>query len=236
MSRRKQYVCVVKLVLTSEHGGNKIPKEYKFLFHDDVVLQSHRGFDIGSLDVFKHLKPLAEASKYSETSRLLIELNRSLHHKNLFSEYSKALSEAEKKVLISDYYSVYRNDVEAIINNYIKSGHTVLHLSVHSFTPNLNGEERHCDIGLLFDSRKAKEKEVCKQIKSSLLQNDTSLNVRYNYPYLGKADGFTTYLRKQFNNKYLGIELEINQKYSKKNSIDSSIKNNLFSTLQVLIN
>jgi hypothetical protein len=36
--------------------------------------------------------------------------------------------------------------------------------------------------------------------------------VRRNYPYRGTADGFTTYLRRQFSaRKYLGIELEVNQ-------------------------
>ena len=40
------------------------------------------------------------------------------------------------------------------------------------------------------------------------------LSIRCNYPYKGNADGFTTYLRKQFSEKkYLGIELEINQKH-----------------------
>ncbi|PTM08135.1 MAG: N-formylglutamate amidohydrolase, partial [Bacteroidetes bacterium] len=42
----------MKLVLTCEHGGNQIPKQYQALFPDKTVLQSHRGFDLGSLDVF----------------------------------------------------------------------------------------------------------------------------------------------------------------------------------------
>jgi len=38
--------------------------------------------------------------------------------------------------------------------------------------------------------------------------------VRRNYPYAGKNDGFTTYLRRRFpSDAYLGIELEINQKH-----------------------
>jgi predicted N-formylglutamate amidohydrolase len=111
----------------------------------------------------------------------------------------------------------------------------VLHVSVHSFTPNLNGEERQCDIGLLYDSRKLEEKEFCKQLKNELSQIDNMLNVRFNYPYLGKADGFTTYLRKQFPKHYLGIELEINQKYAKDNVMNSKIKAVLFSALQHLI-
>jgi len=226
----------VKLVLTCEHGGNVIPQEHKHLFHDKIVLQSHRGYDLGSLDVFHHLKPLADASKYSKTSRLLIELNRSLHHKNLFSKYSKTLSKIEKELLISDYYLVYRNEVESTISKFIEAKQTVLHVSVHSFTPNLNGEERQCDIGLLYDSRKPEEKEFCKQLKYELSQIDNTLNLRFNYPYLGKADGFTTYLRKQFPKHYLGIELEINQKYATNNVMSPKIKTALFSALQTIIN
>jgi len=225
----------VKLVLTCEHGGNFVPQEHKHLFYDKTVLQSHRGYDLGSLDVFNHLKPLAEASKHSERSRLLIELNRSLHHKNLFSEYSKVLPDTKKKVLISGYYSKYRNDVESTIRNHIKENQTVLHISVHSFTPNLNGEERHCDIGLLFDSKKAEERDFCKQLKKDLLQIDNTINVRFNYPYLGKADGFTTFLRKQFSSHYIGIELEINQKHSKNNIMETKIKNVLFSALKPIL-
>lgn len=223
-------------MLTCEHGGNEIPQEHSHLFHNHSVLQSHRGYDLGSLDAFNHLKPLASASKFSKTSRLLIELNRSLHHKNLFSEFTKTLSKKDKELLISDYYLVYRNEVESAIKKFIEVKQTVLHISVHSFTPKLNGKERHCDIGLLYDSRNLEEKEFCKQLKNKLSKLDSTLNIRFNYPYLGKADGFTTYLRKQFPNNYLGIELEINQKFAKNNKMNANIKSNLFSALQTLIN
>ncbi len=42
----------------------------------------------------------------------------------------------------------------------------------------------------------------------------TDLKVRRNYPYTGKSDGFTAYLRRRFPaDVYVGIELEINQKH-----------------------
>jgi predicted N-formylglutamate amidohydrolase len=225
----------MKLVLTCEHGGNIIPQSHQHLFHDKTVLQSHRGYDLGALDVFHHLMPLADASKYSKTSRLLIELNRSLHHQNVFSEYSKALTTTDKELLISEYYLGYRNEVESTIKKLVEANQTVLHLSIHSFTPNFNGKERHCDIGLLYDSRHVEEKQFCKRFKDELLKFDNSLNIRFNYPYLGKADGFTTYLRKQFSHHYLGIELEINQKHSINNVMNVNIKTHLFSALQTLI-
>jgi predicted N-formylglutamate amidohydrolase len=214
----------MKVVLTCEHGGNEIPVHQQHLFSlNKQILHTHKGLDLGALDLFNRLKPLADFSKASTTSRLLIELNRSLHHKNLFSDYSKTLSTSEKKELIASYYLVYRNEVENSIRSYIKEGNEVLHISVHSFTPILNSIERNCDIGLLYNSSHTKEKAFCNLLKKKILAQNSLLNVRYNYPYLGKMDGFTTYLRKQFISNYIGIELEVNQKYVKENKLDVEI-------------
>ncbi len=227
----------MKLVLTCEHGGNHIPKMYKLYFKDNLdILETHKGYDLGALDVFNTLKPLSNYSKFSKTSRLLIELNRSLHHKSLFSKYSKSFSKTDKNVLIEIYYLPYRNGIEEVIKNFIELGESVLHISVHSFTPILNTTERHCDIGLLYDSSISNEKLFCKQLKTEIKTLKPNLNVRFNYPYLGKMDGLTTYLRKQFTENYLGIELEINQKFSKNNKMDSTIKETLFQAVANFIN
>ncbi len=223
----------MKFLLTCEHSGNHIPQNFKTCFKNrESVLNTHRGFDIGALDMFRTLQPLADYSNYSETSRLLIELNRSLHHPNLFSEFTKTLPKSEKQRLINSYYLPYRNAVEQTIKHWIAKGETVLHLSVHSFTPILNGKERQCDIGLLYDSRRIEEKILCAQLKKELLLQNPKLNVRFNYPYLGKADGFTTYLRKKFSKNYLGIELEMNQKYAVDNQFPEKLKEKLFLVLK----
>jgi predicted N-formylglutamate amidohydrolase len=221
------------LVLTCEHGGNEIPDNYQFVFHNaSKLLQTHRAYDLGALDVFEFLKDLSQFSIYSKTSRLLIELNRSLHHVHLFSEITKSLPEEHKKSIIKTYYLPYRNQVESKISKHLSNNELVLHLSIHSFTPNLNDVERHCDIGLLYDSSKTSEKEFSKVLKSQLKIENPDLNVRFNYPYLGKADGFTTYLRKQYPKHYIGIEIEINQKFSKLNVMNSNLKQTLKLALQ----
>ncbi|RAJ13468.1 N-formylglutamate amidohydrolase [Olleya aquimaris] len=214
----------MKLVLTCEHGGNDIPRLYKHLFTNQEVLNSHRGFDIGALAIFNHLKPIADFSKYSTTSRLLIELNRSLHHNQLFSEFTTNLPQLDKAKIITDYYSVYRDEVEAKINTFILKKETVLHLSIHSFTPILNGIKRQCDIGILYDSRKLEEKEFAILLKKEIKAINPELNIRFNYPYLGKSDGFTTYLRQQFSKNYIGIEIEVNQRFSENNAVNNSLK------------
>ena len=226
----------MKFVLTCEHGGNNIVKEYEQYFNNcQSVLATHQGYDIGALDVFNFLKPLSDYSKYSTTSRLLIELNRSLHHKNLFSEYTKTIPLSEKQNIIDNYYLVYRNEVEAVLKSYIDNKHSVIHISVHSFTPVLNNIKRNLDIGLLYDSKRKEEKSFCKKLKEEIINLNPTVKLRYNYPYLGKADGFTTYLRKQFSKNYIGIELEINQKFSKSNKINNDFKNMLFDALSTTI-
>lgn len=224
----------MKLILTCEHGGNNIPSKYESLFKTNSVLQTHRGYDIGALSLFRFLKPLSDWSIYSTTSRLLVELNRSLFHKQLFSEFTADLTPLEKHDILETYYVPYRAKVEEKIASIIASKETVLHLSIHSFTPSLNAIERHCDIGLLYDSTQKKEQLLCKKLKLKILQDNPNLNVRFNNPYLGKADGFTTYLRKRFPNYYLGIEIEVNQHFSTNNSMNSKLKNTLFGTIEHL--
>lgn len=225
----------MKLVLSCEHGGNKIPTKYQYLFKNNkAVLNSHRGFDLGALDLFNALKPLSNASFFSEESRLLIELNRSLSHKNLFSEFSTILPLKEKTSLIKNY-KIYRNVVETSIKTFVDKNESVLHIAVHSFTPILNSIERNCDIGFLYDSRKELEKDFSCLFKKEILVLNKSLNVRYNYPYLGKADGFTTYLRKQFPNNYLGIEIEVNQNFSKENKMKLFLNEIIYNALNKII-
>src|SRR5688572_12529102 len=205
-----------KILITCEHGGNQIPEEYRKYFrtHQDL-LQTHRGWDPGALELYKKFVAVgADASFFSETSRLLIELNRSRHHENLFSVATKEIPAIEKNAILEWHYEPYRKKVEETITSFLAQNHSVLHISVHSFTPELNGEIRNADIGLLYDPQRKREKAFCARWKTTLLQENPALKVRFNYPYRGTADGFTSYLRKKFpDESYAGIELEVNQKF-----------------------
>lgn len=226
----------MKFVLTCEHGGNEIPGRYRYIFKNkEEILNSHRGYDPGALDLFRSLQEIADFSRFNTISRLLVEVNRSQGHPQLFSEFSRNLSNEEKKDIQDLYYFPYRNSVESKIAEFMAGGEKVIHLSVHSFTPELNGEVRQADVGLLYDPKRPEEKEFCRQVKKLLRQQEETLNVRFNYPYLGKADGFTTYLRKKFPENYLGIEIEINQKFSVKNTFPSPLKMAFLNALRALI-
>ncbi|NNM60047.1 MAG: N-formylglutamate amidohydrolase [Legionellales bacterium] len=207
------------LFITCEHGGNDIPEDYRYLFAKAATeLATHRGYDIGALSVFTLLEEAKLADFYhsATTSRLFVELNRSPGHPRLWSEFTCDLSSTQKEEVLWQYYYSYRNGVEANISDAINREQRVIHLSIHSFTPELDGKIREAEVGLLYDSRRPLEKQFCGQWQQELLDLAPTWRVRANYPYRGSSDGFTTYLRKQFTpEQYLGIELEINQKILK---------------------
>jgi predicted N-formylglutamate amidohydrolase len=67
-------------------------------------------------------------------------------------------------------------------------------------------------VGLLYDPSRRGEAALCARWKASQSQLDPELRVRRNYPYAGKGDGLTSYLRRHFLPlAYVGIELEVNQ-------------------------
>ncbi len=214
----------MKLVLSCEHATNFIPPQYVEIFRiEKDVLQTHEAYDPGTLDLFHYLQSLAEFSLDQKISRLLIETNRSRHHSKLFSRFSTSLSERDKADLVQDFYSAYRDEIEKAVQKIIDSGEEVFHLSLHSFTPVLNSIERNAEIGLLYDTSRTSEKVISADLYA-FFKKRTDLKLRKNYPYLGKADGFTTYLRKQFPEKYYGIELELNQKLVSGNAFPEEVK------------
>jgi predicted N-formylglutamate amidohydrolase len=203
-------------LITCEHGGNRIPPRYRPFFHGhEALLQTHRGFDAGALAMARDLAhALAAPLLVSTTSRLLIDLNRSIGHPRLYSEATRNTPAAARREILERHYQPYRNQTEAHIAAAIAQGNRVIHISSHSFTPELDGEVRSADIGLLYDPARPGEAELCRRWQASLKIQAPSFTVRRNYPYTGKSDGFTAYLRRRFPaDVYVGIELEINQKH-----------------------
>ncbi len=201
------------LFLSCEHAVNTIPPVYQYLFKQhEALLQTHRAIDVGAMDIMMDLhRVFACDYTHATVSRLLIDCNRSLTHSHCFSEFTKQLPEKEKKQLVDQYYLPYRQQTETNIAHHIAQGYQVLHLSIHSFTPVLQGVTRNASLGLLYDPKRHGEKEVARQWRSILAQQ-TNYRIRMNYPYKGNGDGFTTYLRKCHPERdYLGLELEMNQ-------------------------
>ena len=145
-------------------------------------------------------------------SRLVIDLNRSIGHPQLFSAATRAAPSELRTKIVAQYYRPYRMEVERLVGRSVARGRRVIHVSSHSFTPELNGKVRCADVGLLYDPARQRETELCARWKASLAVIAPQIRVRRNYPYAGKGDGLTSALRLVFPpHTYIGIELEINQ-------------------------
>ena len=202
----------MKILITCEHGGNTIPNDLnRFLKIPELVLKSHRGFDPGSLACAEYTAKHTKSFMVTNTiSRLVIDFNRSTDNKELFSEFSSNLQEYHKQILLG-HYSEYRNKAEDFVKKSIRSKQEVIHFSFHTFVPELDGKIRDADIGILYDNSQKQEKLIAENLRKALKAKDSELRVKMNYPYSGKSDGFTTYLRKVFPKNYSGIEIEYNQ-------------------------
>jgi predicted N-formylglutamate amidohydrolase len=215
----------MKCFLSCEHGGNQVPDQYQALFEGaQTVLDSHRGYDKGALELFEALRLAGvHYNVFSTTTRLLVDLNRSLHRRSLFSEYTRNLSNTEKQLILEHYYYPFRNAFMHEALSVVRQDESVFHVSVHSFTPVLNGEARNADIGLLYNPGHGIEKLIAISWKERLQKLLPRFVIRYNYPYLGKTDGHVASLRKALGNQYAGIEFELNNKHAGNNEVYNAI-------------
>ena len=202
-------------LITCEHGGNRIPAPYRQLFRGQrAQLDSHRGYDAGALVMAKALASAYRAPLVASTiSRLLIDLNRSIGHPQLFSATTRAAPAETRAQIVERHYRPHREEAERLVDKAVARGQRVIHIASHTFTPELDGRVRSTDIGLLYHPARGGEAEMCARWKVSLAAFSPDLRVRRNYPYVGKADGLTSYLRLRFaQSDYVGIELEVNQR------------------------
>ena len=66
------------LLVSCEHGGNRVPKKFAALFAGAAdVLATHRGYDIGAVEVARRFGRLLGVTPFvATTTRLVVDLNR----------------------------------------------------------------------------------------------------------------------------------------------------------------
>ena len=205
-----------KLIISCEHAGNEVPEEYAHLFeHDPETLQTHRGIDIGALNLTNTIAQEMGQQPYLHTvTRLLVDLNRSVQSPTLFSEFTKEEPVSVREDIFENYYRPHRKKVEQRIQQIIENGNRALHVGIHTFTPVWKGRERDLDVGFLFDPTRSAEQEFCGYWHQALAEQMPKLRLRMNQPYRGTMDGFTTYLRRNYSDdQYAGMEIEVSQRF-----------------------
>jgi len=210
-----------EFVISCEHASNRIPSRYELLGLPPARLETHIAWDQGAKEMARLCARLLGCPCHEgRYSRLLVDLNRSLHHPHLMAKESggvgipgnASISKQERDERIKRYYAPYREALLSSIRITIRRQGRCVHFSMHSFTPSLLGRDRRADYGILFDPRRSREKALASLLAKAL--REQGWVVRFNYPYRGVSDGFTSMARRLFSpRRYLGIEIELNQKY-----------------------
>jgi predicted N-formylglutamate amidohydrolase len=205
-----------RLVVTCEHGGCEVPPACVALFASrEALLGSHRGWDPGALGLARQMADAFHVPLHAATTtRLLVDLNRSIGHRQLFSEVTRALPRASRQDIVDRYYRPHRQAVEAEIARFVASGRRVIHVASHSFTPTLHDVPRLADVAWLYDPGRPGEVAFARSWMRELAHQAPDLRLRRNYPYRGRGDGLTAALRRRYPDAaYVGIELEVNQSF-----------------------
>lgn len=206
----------IALVFTAEHGGNDVPRAFATLFRGhDELLASHRGWDPGTLVFARQLaKGFAAPLVATTVTRLLVDCNRSPQNPRVFSAITRPLPIATRRMLVDSFHRPHHAAVEEMLAKALAGSDRVVHVGVHSFTPVFDGAVREVDVALLFDPARPLEKAFAAHWRAALADRRPDLRLRFNHPYRGSSDGLTTIQRRRLPaRRYLGIELEINQRF-----------------------
>ncbi len=208
------------LVVTCEHASNAVPKELHGLGLLASRRQQHVAWDPGALPVAQAIAAAFDAPlMVGEWSRLVVDLNRSEDHPRLCAARTEdgpvpgnqALTAADRERRLQRWWRPFRAATARAVGRAVVTSGGCLHLSVHSFVERLNGVERRSDVGLLFHPQRPRERALVVALQAALVAQ--GLSVRKNFPYFGHTDGHTQSLRSsQSPARYLGIEIELNQR------------------------
>jgi predicted N-formylglutamate amidohydrolase len=142
-------------VLVCDHASNRVPRRLGSLGLNAVQLADHIGWDPGAADVARRLSALLDAPLVlSGYSRLVIDCNRPLRSAESIAEQSggvpvpgnHGLSPLERENRINALFRPYHDAIDRLIDD--RTRRPSLLLSIHSFTPMLNGRPRPWHIGV----------------------------------------------------------------------------------------
>jgi predicted N-formylglutamate amidohydrolase len=186
------------LLLVADHAMRHLPDEYGDLGLPAQEFDRHIAYDIGVEAVTRHLATLlgvpAVMARYS---RLLIDPNRGEDDPTLIRQLydgtivpaNYPMTAVERERRLDTYYRPYHDAVGAVVSSVAHaSAKPPFILSVHSFTPVMQGRVRPWHAGILWDL----DDRVARLMIEGLAA-DPDLVIGDNEPYDGALRGDTMY-------------------------------------------
>lgn len=223
------------VVLVCEHASARIPDAFNELGLDKEAQRSHIAWDPGASAVARYLSDELNAVLVESTvSRLVYDCNRPpeapsavpIRSERYDIPGNQNLSESERMARAEQVYFPFEKTLANTLTNHVV---TPIIVTVHSFTPIYNGEQRHVEIGVLHDAdkrladallncadqqKRSPDEQQVEQLITEKSANGKifggkSFNVQRNQPYAAH-DGVThTLLRHAIPHQWLNVMLEI---------------------------
>lgn len=178
------------ILLVCDHASRVIPRALGDMGLDPLALRCHLALDIGAGPLARALaESLGTTAVLAEYSRLVVDCNRDLLDAGAFLEFgdgilipgNRGLTEAEREARAEAIYRPYHRAIAGEIERLRGHGRVPAVISVHSFTPVLDGISRPWEMGILWDA----DRRIAGALISGL--RAAGFVVGDNEPYSGKA-------------------------------------------------
>ena len=188
-------------LLICDHASNFVPASLGTLGLDETQLARHIAFDIGAGEVTRQLAERLDApAVLSGFSRLIVDPNRTLDAPSLIPEVSdgvgvpgnRDLLPAARQARIEAFHRRYHEAIDGALERLTQceaekhpEGAPVM-ISVHSFTPVMDGTERPWHVGILWNRDPRLPLPLMERLRA------LGLEVGDNLPYSGRdKHGYT---------------------------------------------
>ncbi len=198
------------VLITCEHATQRLPEGWEWPDADQRLVGTHWAYDLGASEIVHELAAeLGCAAVLSNFTRLLIDPNRELSSTTLFRpdaegqpvELNQALDDHERERRIDGFYRPYHEAIARTAAAF--TGHTML--SVHTFTPEYEGQIREVEFGVLFDSKENEAKSFGEALVAA------GFTIEYNEPWSGKNGLMYSVEHHANTNGKIGLEIEVRQ-------------------------
>jgi predicted N-formylglutamate amidohydrolase len=172
-------------VLVCDHASNRIPARLGDLGLAAARLNDHIGWDPGAAEVARRLSDQLDAPLVlSGYSRLVIDCNRPLSHSDSIAEQSAGvlvpgnlgLPPEQRRLRAQALFQTYHDAIARLLD--ARAGRPSVLLSIHSFTPVLNGPPRPWHIGV----SSGRDRRLA-ELMLGVLRRNEGLIVGDNEPY-----------------------------------------------------
>ncbi|MFO1407156.1 MAG: N-formylglutamate amidohydrolase [Steroidobacteraceae bacterium] len=180
-------------VVVCDHASRAFPRSMGRLGLAEVDAWRHIAWDIGAGELARGLSAALDApAVLAGYSRLVVDCNRAPADPEAFRTASDGtavpgnvgLGDEEKRTRLGTFHDPYHGAIEALLGGLRARGVTPLLVSVHSYTPVMDGVARPWHAGVLYDRDEASARAVLEGLRAV-----EGLVVGDNEPYSGRHPG-----------------------------------------------